>query len=166
MRIERPFGDQRLVSESRFAGSATSNANYGPPQEMVFLGGPVTAPGYDYHAMYTSSALSQHIEWQFPVPFVPFSLGRFGRAPGRATLVPFAHIVIANDGNNRLNSSPTSTFSNAGVRQPFGLTGTLPSLGLGFLTPFDLIRLDVARGLRNGRWTFSVDVNRDFWRIL
>ena len=26
--------------------------------------------------------------------------------------------------------------------------------------------LDVARGLRNGRWTFSVDVGRDFWSVL
>jgi hypothetical protein len=31
---------------------------------------------------------------------------------------------------------------------------------------FDVLRFDVARGLRNGRWTFSVDVGRDFWSVL
>ena len=44
--------------------------------------------------------------------------------------------------------------------------GAYPSLGLGLLTFFDLVRFDVARGLRGGRWTFGVDVSRDFWSIL
>jgi hypothetical protein len=39
-------------------------------------------------------------------------------------------------------------------------------VGVGALTIFDLLRLDVARGLRDGRWTFSVDVSREFWAIL
>jgi hypothetical protein len=29
-----------------------------------------------------------------------------------------------------------------------------------------MLRLDVARGLRNGRWTFSLDVAREFWSVL
>jgi outer membrane translocation and assembly module TamA len=41
-----------------------------------------------------------------------------------------------------------------------------PSIGAGYLTPFNLLRLDVARGLRNGRWTFSVDVSKEFWSVL
>jgi hypothetical protein len=41
-----------------------------------------------------------------------------------------------------------------------------PSIGAGFLVFFDLVRFDVARGLRNGRWTFGVDLTRDLWRIL
>jgi hypothetical protein len=44
--------------------------------------------------------------------------------------------------------------------------GLYPSVGAGFLTPFDLLRIDVARGLRNGRWTFSIDVSRQFWSVL
>ena len=40
------------------------------------------------------------------------------------------------------------------------------ALGLGALTVFDVLRLDVARGLRDGRWTFSVDIGRDFWSVL
>jgi hypothetical protein len=35
------------------------------------------------------------------------------------------------------------------------------------LQPFyDLLRLQVGHGLRHGRWTFNVDVSRDFWGIL
>jgi hypothetical protein len=34
------------------------------------------------------------------------------------------------------------------------------------LTVFEVLRFDVARGLRGGRWTFSVDVGRDFWSVL
>jgi hypothetical protein len=31
---------------------------------------------------------------------------------------------------------------------------------------FDLVRVQVARGLRNGRWSVNVDVARDFWGLL
>jgi hypothetical protein len=34
------------------------------------------------------------------------------------------------------------------------------------LTFFDLLRFDVARGIRHGRWTFAVDFTHDLWRIL
>ena len=41
-----------------------------------------------------------------------------------------------------------------------------PSIGIGILTLFDLLRFDVARGTRDGRWSFYVDVTRDLWSIL
>jgi len=44
--------------------------------------------------------------------------------------------------------------------------GWYPALGVGTLVLFDLLRFDVARGLRDGRWTFSVDAARGFWPIL
>jgi hypothetical protein len=44
--------------------------------------------------------------------------------------------------------------------------GWYPGVGIGALLFFDLLRVDVARGLRNGRWTFSLDVTRDLWPIL
>jgi hypothetical protein len=31
---------------------------------------------------------------------------------------------------------------------------------------FDLIRIDLARGLRDGRWSIGVDFSRDLWSIL
>jgi len=44
--------------------------------------------------------------------------------------------------------------------------GWYPSVGIGALVLFDIVRVDVARGLRRGRWTFSLDVTRDLWPIL
>ncbi|NUQ91599.1 MAG: hypothetical protein HOQ26_01675, partial [Gemmatimonadaceae bacterium] len=49
---------------------------------------------------------------------------------------------------------------------PAGRAGIYPSVGFGFLTPFDVVRFDVGRGLRDGRWTFSVDIAREFWSVL
>ena len=136
------------------AGAAIPGASLArssvPVQELVLLGGPVTGPGYDFHAFAGRFGASQRLEWRTPVPFPAISLGRYGRSPARATLAPFAHTVYV--------ARPS----------PFrpGRRGWSPSVGAGAYLFFDLVRADVARGLRDGRWTFSVDVTRDFWRIL
>jgi hypothetical protein len=39
-------------------------------------------------------------------------------------------------------------------------------VGLGVIGLFDVFRLDVARGLRDGRWMFSLDASREFWPVL
>jgi hypothetical protein len=78
-------------------------------------------------------------------------LGHFGKAPSTATLAPFAHAVYV----TRL--SPLSEQQRA---------GWYPAVGLGSLFFFDLLRVDAARGLRDGRWTFSLDVTRELWGIL
>ncbi|MBA3657419.1 MAG: hypothetical protein H0W69_08720 [Gemmatimonadaceae bacterium] len=44
--------------------------------------------------------------------------------------------------------------------------GWYPSIGVGLLPVLELVRLDIARGLRDGRWTFSIDLTRDLWSIL
>jgi hypothetical protein len=90
------------------------------------------------------------VEWRRPVPFPSIPIGRFGNSGDRATLAPFAHVVYV--------TRPASF-------QP-ARNGWYPSLGVGLLTVFDMLRFDVARGLRDGRWTFSFDVSRDFWGIL
>ncbi|HUQ99734.1 MAG TPA: hypothetical protein VM166_09790, partial [Gemmatimonadaceae bacterium] len=77
-------------------------------------------------------------------------LGRYGKVPGTITLAPFVTAVW--------NYKPAA-FKPA-------RSGWYPAIGLGALTVFDILRLDVARGLRGGRWTFSVDVGRDFWSVL
>jgi hypothetical protein len=145
--IERPFGDDRLVSHTTAAAVWTSA--FDPAQELVRLGGPVSAPGYDYHSLIGRAAAGEHLEWQLPVGFPAFSLGRFGRVPGRAAVAPFAHLAY--------------------VERPLAggsATGFYPAVGMGFLAPFNIARIDVARGLaRGGRWTFGVDVSRDFWSI-
>jgi hypothetical protein len=145
--IERPFGDYRLVTATTIAAVASPHRDQAPVQELVYLGGPTTGPGYDFHSIVSTRAFSEHVEFRVPAPFFPFSLGRFGRVPGRGTFAPFVHVIGA-----------TSDQALIG--------GLYPSVGAGFLTPFELLRIDVARGLRNGRWTFSIDVSRQFWSVL
>jgi hypothetical protein len=139
LEIERPIGDARVVART-VAASITSDGTV-PAQQLVFMGGPVTAPGYDFHSLVGRSALSQRLELRFPAPFPAFSLGRFGRAPGTMMLAPFATAVA--------------------LRR-----GAYPSAGVGALMFFDLLRVDAARGLRDGRWSFYLDLNRSFWSIL
>ena len=67
------------------------------------------------------------------------------------TLAPFLQGTFI----NRLNA--------ADAARP---EGVYPAAGMAIQPFFDLLRLQGARGLRNGRWTFNVDVTRDFWGVL
>ncbi len=149
VRMERPIGDYRLVLRSTI-GLVDAGGNDAPPQDLVYLGGPVSAPGYSFHELAGAFGVGQRIEWHVPIPFPAASLGRFGTAPGAATLAPFIHLAYIDD-------APSFRHSD---------TGWYPSVGVGALVFFDLLRIDVARGLHGGRWTFSADLMRDLWRIL
>jgi hypothetical protein len=146
--LQKPFGSSRLVWNTLAA--AVFSQDSVPAQHLVYFGGPTTGPGYDFHEFVGRGGLSQRIEYRFLAPFIPIPLGRFGKTPATITLAPFATSVWIDR---------SATFKPA--RQ-----GWYPAVGLGALTVFDVLRLDVARGLRNGRWTFSVDVGRDFWSVL
>ena len=144
--VERPFGSTRLVLRTTVSAvDATSDVV--PPQDLVYLGGPVSGPGYDFHQFAGTFGATQRMELRVPVPFVPLPLGRFGRVPGLATLAPYVHVLHVRAGDG----APE---------------GTRPAVGVGLLTLYDVLRFDVARGLRGGRWSFSIDVSRDFWSIL
>ena len=146
--LERPLGSSRLLFHTIAAGVLSHDSV--PVQHLVFLGGPASGPGYDFHEFVGRAGVSQRLEWHFLAPFIPIPLGRYGRIPGTVTLAPFATAVWID--------------RSAGFQAP--RQGWYPALGLGALTVFDIIRLDVARGLRGGKWTFSVDVGRDFWSVL
>jgi hypothetical protein len=146
--LERPFGTSRFLLHTIAAGVFSGDAV--PAQHLVYLGGPTSGPGYEFHEFVGRGGVSQRIEWRFLAPFIPIPLGRYGRAPGTITLAPFATAIWV---DRSAAFKPT--------RQ-----GWYPAIGLGALTVFDVLRLDVARGLRNGRWTFSVDIGRDFWSVL
>jgi len=147
--LQKPFGSSRFlihtVAAGIFGGSDTI-----PAQHLVYFGGPTTGPGFDFHDFVGRAGVSQRVEYRFLAPFLPIPLGRFGRAPGTITLAPFANTVWID------RPAPFKT-----ARQ-----GWYPSFGVGALTVFDVLRFDVARGLRDGRWTFGVDVGRDFWSVL
>ncbi|HEX6628574.1 MAG TPA: hypothetical protein VF105_11485, partial [Gemmatimonadaceae bacterium] len=146
--LQKPFGSNRLVWHTIAAGIFSNDTL--PAQHLVYLGGPSSGPGYDFHEFTGRGGVSQRLEYRFLAPFVSIPLGRFGSAPGTITLAPFASAVWLD------RSAPFKP-----VRQ-----GWYPALGLGALTVFDVLRFDVARGLRQGRWTFSVDIGRDFWSVL
>jgi hypothetical protein len=161
--FERPFGSQRLVM-SMSAAATERRPGTIDISEQVFLGGPISAPGYDYHSLVTPMAATAHFEWRVPAPFPSFSLGRYGRVPARGTFAPYIHAAVIDN--------PVGICS--GFAFPSGFTpecptpaGAYPSAGAAYILPFDLLRLEVARGLaRTGRWTFYVDVTREFWSIL
>ncbi|HEY0780728.1 MAG TPA: hypothetical protein VGD56_22415, partial [Gemmatirosa sp.] len=141
--VERPFGngargEQRLVLETVAAGAVGRV----PVQELAYFGGPVTGPGYDFHALAARGGASQRVEWRFPVPFPSLSLGRYGRSPATLTLAPYAHAVYV----ARTGDAP---------RAVPGGAGWYPAFGAGAIGFFDLVRFDVARGTaRGGRWLF------------
>ncbi len=114
-----------------------------PLQDAIFLGGPVTGPGYRFHSLTGRAGVSQRIELQQRIPFVDLSLGRFGRVPSSLTLAPYVHGAWVDD--------------DIGVR---------PSVGLGIIGFFDLLRVDVARTVRGSDWLFSLDLTRDLWPVL
>ncbi len=146
--VQRPVGTSRLVLHTNATG--VFGGDTVPAQHLVYLGGPTSGPGYHFHEFVGRGGISQRLEWRFLAPFVPIPLGRYGRAPGAITLAPFASAVWID------RSAPFKSSRH----------GWYPAIGLGALTVFDILRFDVARGLRNGRWTFSVDVGRDFWSVL
>jgi hypothetical protein len=122
-----------------------------PAQEWLYFGGPVSAPGYAFHELGAVAGVTQRVEWRTDIPAPALSLGRFGRSPPRATLAPFVQATFARRAAPVDVAHPTGVYPGAGVAvQPF----------------FDLVRLELARGFRNGDWSFNVDLSRDFWGLL
>ena len=153
--MERPFGRQRVVVQTLVARVGGRNAP--PVQDLIYFGGPVTGPGYEFHQFAARTGISQRFEIQTPAPFFSVPLGRYGKTPASVTVAPFVNAIWID-----------RAYASRGIGGQFAdeRRGWHPSAGVGVLSLFDLMRLDVARGLRDGRWTFSVDVTRDLWRIL
>jgi hypothetical protein len=126
-------------------------------QEAVYFGGPTSLPGYGLHEIAGKYGSSTRIELQIPIPSVSIPLGRFGKVPGQAKLAPYV-------GGAVVSGAPPCTATLG--RCPIRGDGFYPTAGIAAISFFDLLRLDFARGLRDGRWMFNIDVNRDFWSIL
>ena len=129
LHAERAFGEDRLllhttaaaVGSTRASGatcplvanaSALECLDAGVPQYQVAFGGPVTAPGYDYHTLRGGAGISQHVEWQTTVGRLPLSLGRFGRSSVRVAAAPWVHLTAVDgrpaDGRHRRHGRPAS----------------------------------------------------------
>ena len=145
--VERSAGRSTLVG--RLSGGGVWGSDGIPLQDGLFAGGPLSGPGYAYHAFRGTGIGTVRVEIRRPVPFVAVPLGRWGRVPGAMQLAPYVGAV-----------------SVLGRAKGQGANGVFPYVGVGAITVFDLLRLDVARGLRGGGWRFGVDLMRDFWSIL
>lgn len=160
--LQREVGPARVLARS--IGGIAYSTQAVPAQELVYLGGTITAPGYDYHTLVGDAAISQRLEVQFPVPFPSISLARFGRSAAQATLAPFVTVVgLSRPGAISIGGP---IYAPALDRIAGRESGLYPSVGAGLFLFFDLLRVDVARGLRDGRWSFSLDANRAFWSVL
>lgn len=129
----------------RTIASGVSAGDDVPAQLGVYFGGPVTGPGYAFHALTGRLGLSQRVEFQRTVGSVTVDFGRFGRVPTAVVLAPYVHGVWLRD----VESS-----------RPFS-----GAVGVSLISLFDLLRVDVARGVSGGGWLFGVDVTRELWRV-
>ena len=155
------------IGKTTFVIRESAAATFGDTvllQDAVYFGGPTSLPGYDLHDLAGTMGSSTRLELQIPVPSVSIPLGRFGRVPGQAKLAPYvAGAFVAGDVHCVRGVRATGGFTG---RCPQAGDGFYPSVGIAALSFFDLLRLELARGLKDGRWMFNIDVNRDFWSIL
>jgi len=147
--VHRPLPRDRAVVSVTHVGVAGGTDL--PPQGLVFAGGPWTAPGYDAGAFATRGFVSQRLEIRQPIPAPAIPLGRYGKSPRRIVLAPYAQVLLSASGNASV---------------PSRASGAWPSVGTGALLFYDLVRVDVARGLRNGGWRFAIDIDRAFWSVM
>jgi hypothetical protein len=150
-RVEWPLAGGRALVASVTGGTTVGRDV--PPQWLQFAGGPWSGPGYAFHAFVGRTVVSPRVELRLPVPFPSVPIGKYGRTPARAQLVPFAQAVLL---EGAWDDPRVSAFED----------GVYPAAGLGVLLFYDLLRLDVSRGLHRGQWRFAVDVDRAFWGIL
>jgi hypothetical protein len=145
LQVTKPLARDRALFLQTYA--AAGGGRDTPPQWKAFAGGPWTAPGYDYLSFASDALVSQRVEFRKPVwgPSVP--LGRYGKSPPRVVLAPYAQLLMTTRGGARA-------------------AGGYGSVGLGTLFFYDLLRADVARGLRDRTWRFSIDIDRGFWGML
>jgi hypothetical protein len=143
--ISRGAGGTELTVDAS-AGAAFGDV---PPQGEFLLGGRGTVPGYDFRS-YGGHTFAFARAGYAAELFRPFVRGRVFAAAGwadrRSDAIPFV---------------PTTTIV------PQLRTGTMYSVGAGVGLLFDIIRIDVARGLgEGGMWEVIVEANPSFWDFL
>ncbi len=146
---DRPLGSPLLHLETH-AGAVGGGAV--PSQELVRLGGMVTGPGDAYHAFAARYGISQRAELRVPVPFFSVPIAKYGKSPAQATLAPYGTLVCVAERVAQAGGSSAD--------------GCYPSVGVGFMVLFDVLRFDLAYGFREGGWRFGVDAGRFLWGIL
>jgi hypothetical protein len=123
-----------------------------PPHRSFVMGGRGTLPGEPFRRYGGRDMALGHVEWRFDIPAPAIPLGSFASTGRRVTLAPF---VAAGYAGNPLPGLPWT---------PSG--GLRPVAGLAVELFMRLLRVEGGIGLRDGGFGITVDVNRDWWRLL
>lgn len=139
----------RRVSGGELSARAvvTAATALAPRQDWAVFGGPQTGPGYAVHSVTGVRGGAVRSEWRVPVGARELPLGRFGRTQVEVAVIPFAGLAVASapERGSRLSRY----------------------LGVGVVTLYDAIRIDLARGVdRGGGWEIRADFGRSFWPVL
>jgi hypothetical protein len=150
LRVEH-FQDRAAEVRIRLAAGAAPGA---PPQKLFLIGGLNTLPGYDYRTFVGDLAAAADVELSADL-WRPWIRGRALLAAGWTDL----H-WLDDPGDDAGMISPTRDWldrTTGGIR---------PAAGFGIGLLFDILRVDVARGLDGGRWQLLLSVHPDLWPIL
>jgi len=128
------------LSVNGTAGFITGSA---PPQRLFLLGGPGTIPGYSYRGFAGDRFALLGVEAHHTVLAPWITLRAIGAAgwSGASTTLPAAWLVTPTDG----------------VRASAGA-------GIGIF--YDILRIDMVRGLRGGEWQWVISVSPNLADIL
>jgi hypothetical protein len=123
-----------------------------PLHRSFVMGGRGTLPGEPFRKYGGRQMALGHLEWRFDVPAPAIALGSYASTGRRVTIAPFVAAGYAGD--------PLTTLPwvrSGGVR---------PVVGLAVELFMRLLRVEGGVGLRDGGFGITVDVNRDWWRLL
>jgi hypothetical protein len=123
-----------------------------PSYRSFVIGGRGTLPGEPFRSYGGRHVVLGHLEWRFDVSAPAIALGSFASTGRRVTVAPF---VAAGYAGSPLTGLPW--IPSDGVR---------PVVGLAVELFMRLLRVEAGVGLRDGGIGITVDVNRDWWRLL
>jgi hypothetical protein len=146
--LARTGGTSELLARV-YLGSGSAGL---PPYRSFVIGGRGTLPGEPFRRYGGRHVALGHLEWRFDVPAPAIPLGSFASTGRRVTVAPF---LAAGYAASPLTDLPWTR--SGGVR---------PVAGLAVELFMRLIRFEAGVGLRDGGFGITVDVNRDWWRLL
>jgi hypothetical protein len=169
--LESEFFATPTVSFEALRGSADRRSTIGfslstgavlgtpAPQHLFLAGGRHTIPGYAYRSFAGEAFAIGRVEATRDILF-PFLRGRVSATAGWLDNFHEDAVAIADDAGNVRAGVPASW----GVRPTESIR---TSIGAGIGLGWDLLRLDLVRGLNSGgEWQFLVSVDPRFWPIL
>jgi hypothetical protein len=137
------------------AGAAAPAADALAAQQHFVLGGRNTIPGYHYRSFageafaLANAEVAREVFWPWVRLRVLAAAGWTGNLRDAGDTVPV---------ERRINPTLDWDLSTTG--------GIRPSLGVGAGLFYDVLRLDVMRGLRGGEWQVLFSVTPDLWGVL